>query len=177
MPDLQDQIKFSFQLERDPIPVGQDILFVATLTNIMDQPLVFREPKQQGVMESVYPDTTLFFTVEPITASVLLDYPLLHGFVDRFYPKVEQREFLTLPPHGSREIRLQLPHMLGPAIGYPEERYPLPPGKYRVQMTYMNDAIGYEVEQNGKTRYIDLDAWVGEVKASSSALFTITPGQ
>ena len=175
-PNLQDQLKFSFQLERDQIPVGQDIFFVATFTNTLDRPLVFREPKQQGVMEEVYPDTALFFRVEPITASVLLKYPL-HNHPSRFYPKIEQGEFLTLSPHGSHKIRLQLPHMLGDALGDPADLYPLPSGKYRVQMTYMNDAIGYEVEQNGETRYVDVNAWVGEVKATSPALFTITSGE
>jgi hypothetical protein len=176
-PNLQDQLQFSFQLERDQIPVGQDIFFVATFTNTLDQPLVFREPRQQGVIESVYPDTALFFTVEPITASVLLDYPL-NKLVHRInYPKIEQGEFLTLAPHGSREVRLQLPHMLGDALGDPADLYPLPPGKYRVRMTYMNDAIGYEVKQNGKTRYVDLNAWVGEIEATNLALFTITSGE
>lgn len=176
-PGLQGQLKFSFQLERDQIPVGQDIFFVATFTNTLDQPLVFREPNQLGVMEKVYPDTTLLFTVETITGSVVYDYPLLHALVQRFYPKIEQGEFLTLPPHGSREIRLQLPHMLGDAIGDPGDQYPLPAGSYRVKMTYMNDAIGYEVEQNGWTRYVDLNAWVGEVQATSPVSFTITSGK
>ncbi len=176
MPSRQDQLKFSFQLERDQIPVGQDIFFTATFTNTVDQPIVFRDPYRQGVMELVYPDTTLFFTVEPITGSALLDYPLLHALVERFYPKIEQLEFLTLPPHGSCEIRLQLPHMLGDAFD-PPDQYPLPPGKYRVQMTYMNDSIGYQVKQDGWTRYVDLNAWVGEVQATNPISFTIAPGK
>jgi hypothetical protein len=176
-PNLQDQLQFSFQLERDQIPVGQDIFFSATFTNTMDQPMVFREPRQHGVMDAVYPDTAVLFSVEPFTASVVLEYPLSNHPSRVFYPDVEQGEFITLAPHDSREIRLQLPHILGPAIGYPEERYPLPPGKYRVRMTYMNDAIGYEVKQNGKTRYVDLNAWVGEIEATNLALFTITSGE
>ncbi len=176
-PNMQDQLMFSFQLERDQILVGQDIFFVATFTSTLDQPLVFREPRQQGVMESVYPDTVLFFTVEPITASVLLDYPL-NKLVHRMnYPEIEQGEFLTLAPHGSREVRLQLPHMLGDAIGDPGDQYPVPPGQYRVQMTYMNDSIGYQVKQNDQTRYVDLNAWVGEITATNSVSFTITSGQ
>jgi hypothetical protein len=173
-PNMQDQLKFSFQLERDQIPVGQDIFFVATFTNTLDQPLVFREPKQQGVMEEVYPDTTLFFRVETIAGSVLYDYPL-HNHPSRILPKEEQGEFITLPPHSSRKIRLQLPHMLGDAIQDPADRHPLPPGQYRVQMTYMNDSIGYQVKQDGWTRYVDLNAWVGEVEAPGIALFIITP--
>ncbi len=176
IPNRQDQLKFSFQLERDQIPVGQDIFFVATFTNTVDQPIVFREPRQQGVMEEVYPDTILFFRVETSTGSVLYDYPL-HNHPSRIYPKVEQGEFLTLPPGGSLEIRLQLPHILGPAIGFPGDWYPLPPGQYRVQMTYMNDLIGYEVKQNGWTRYVDLNAWVGEVQATNPVSFTIAPGK
>jgi hypothetical protein len=175
-PNMRDQLVFSFQLERDQIPVGQDIFFVATFTNTLDRPLVFREPKQQGVMEEVYPDTTLFFRVETITGSVLYDYPL-HNHPSRIDNKVEQGEFLTLPPHSSRKIQLQLPHMLGDAIGDPADLYPLPPGQYRVQMTYMNDPIGYEVKQNGWTRYVDLNAWVGEIKAINPVSFTITSGE
>jgi hypothetical protein len=175
-PNMQDQLMFSFQLERDQIPVGQDIFFVATFTNTLDRPLVFREPKQQGVMEEVYPDTTLFFRVATITGSVLYDYPL-HNHPSRIYPKVEQGEFITLPPHSSRKIRLQLPHMLGDAIQDPADRHPLPPGQYRVQMTYMNDPIGYQVEQDGGTRYVDLNAWVGEITATNPVSFAITSGK
>lgn len=177
MPNRQDQLQFSFQMERDQIPVGHDIFFTATYTNTLDQPVMFREPRQHGVMDAVYPDTTVLFSVEPITASVVLEFPLRNHPSRVFYPAVERGEFTTLAPHDSRVIRLQLPHILGPAIGYPEERYPLPPGKYRVRMTYMNNVIGYEVAQNGKTRYVDLDAWVGEITATNPVSFTVTPGQ
>ncbi len=175
-PNMQDQLMFSFQLERDQILIGQDIFFVATFTNTLDQPLVFREPKQQGVMEEVYPDTTLFFRVETLVESVLYDYPL-HNHPSRILPKEEQGEFITLPRHSSRKIRLQLPHMLGDAIGGPGDQYPVPPGQYRVQMTYMNDSIGYQVKQNDQTRYVDLNAWVGEITATNPVSFTITSGQ
>jgi len=175
MPDRRDQLQFSFQMERDQIPIGQDIYFTVTFTNTLDQSIVIREPKQHGVMDAVYPDTVVLYTMDPITANVVLELPLRNHPSRVFYPHVEQGEFITLAPHDSREIRLQLPYILGPAIGYSEERYPLPPGKYRVQMTYMNDAIGYEIEQNGETRYVDLNTWVGEIEAPSLALFTIRP--
>ena len=88
--------------------------------------------------------------------------------------KEEQGEFISLPPYSSRNIRLQLPHMLGDATGDPGDQYPLPPGQYQVQMTYMNDSIGYQVKQDGWTRYIDLNAWVGEITATNPVSFTIT---
>jgi hypothetical protein len=175
MPDRQDYLKFSFQLEHDQTPVGQDIFFTATFTNTLDQSIVFREPRQQGVMDAVYPDTVMLYAMEPVTANIELELPLRNHPSRLFYPDVTQGEFITLAPHISHEIRLQLPHILGPAIGAPGDWYPLPPGIYRVQMTYMNDAIGYEVEQNGETRYVDLNAWVGEVEAPNLILLTITP--
>jgi len=167
--NMRNQLEFSFHLERDHVPVGQDIFFVATFTNTLDHPLVFKEPRQKGVMEQDYPDTTLLFSVEPIAAGISLRYPLDSYPYRLLLNHVARDEFVTLPSHGSREIRLQLPHMAGTLW----EQFPLPPGQYLVRMTYMNYYIGYLVDQNGEPRHADLNAWVGEVEADPVVL-TIT---
>jgi hypothetical protein len=167
--NMSNQLEFSFHLEHDRVPFDQEIFFVATFTNTMDRPLVFREPRQYGVLEADYPDTTLLFTVKPITEGVSLSYPLYVHPIKALH-KVEPDEFVTLPPGGSREIRLRLPHIAGSLL----DQFPLPIGQYLVHMTYMNYDIGNRVELNSHWRYADLNAWVGGVEANPVAL-TITP--
>jgi hypothetical protein len=88
--------------------------------------------------------------------------------------------FTTLPPHSSREFRLQLPHMVRtkvpPATVFSEEYFPLPSGRYYVQMTYYNDVIGYQMKMDNQQRYVDLNAWVGKIEGEPEVL-TITPGE
>ncbi len=64
--EMSNQVEFSFRLTPDHVPFGQDIFFVAIFTNTTDHPIVFREPRQQGVVEGEYPDTTLLFSVKSI---------------------------------------------------------------------------------------------------------------
>jgi len=167
--NMRNQLEFSFYLERDHVPLDQEIFFIATFTNTLDHPLVFREPRQHGVIEQVYPDTTLLFSVKSISEGTSVRYPF-QGLIEKFPEAVTPDEFVTLPPHGSREIRLQLPHLAGTL----SKEFPLPLGQYRVHMTYMNYDIGYQVERNGETRYVDINAWVGEVEASPVVL-SVTP--
>lgn len=49
--EMADQLQFSFRLDPEEVPIGQEIFFVVTLTNTTDLPIVFREPKQSGVHE------------------------------------------------------------------------------------------------------------------------------
>ena len=166
------QLEFSFRLDPESVPTGRAISFVATFTNTTDDPIIFREPKQYGVIEALYPDTTLLFSVKPISEGISFQYPLA-GYPLRIDTTlITQDEFVTLPPGSSREIVLELPHIVMIEDPY-EEESSLPPGQYLVRMTYTNQAIGYEVMRNDEPRYVDLNAWVGKVGANPVVL-TIT---
>lgn len=170
---MSNQLKFSFSFTPDHVSVGQDIFFVAIFTNTTAQPLMFREPKGYGIMEATYPDTTLLFAVEPIQADIQFKYPLdtAPHYLRDLHP-TERSEFVALPAHNKREIRLELRHLV--FREGTQDLIPLPPGQYLVKMTYINYYIGYEVQRNRETRYVDLGAWVGQME-SSAALLTITP--
>lgn len=178
--EMADQIQFSFRLDPETVPIGQEIFFVATLTNTTDLPIVFRESRQHGVLEIEYYGKTLLFSVEPISDGLSIAYPLEAGFVDMIPEAIQRDMFMTLPPHSSREFRLQLPHMVRtkvpPATVFSEEYFPLPVGRYRVQMTYYNDVIGYGVNVGEERRYVDLNAWVGKIEGEP-VILTITPGK
>jgi hypothetical protein len=174
MPQMENKLTFSFRLTPGQVPVGQDIFFVATFTNTTDQPLVLREPRQRGVLEIIDPDTTLFFNVEAISTSVPFSYPL-DGYPFRVVTTpIERDEFVTLPPHGTREVRLKLPNLVIPKGA--DDACFLPPGEYLIHMTYDNLYIGYELDLKAEWRYVDLKAWMGEVEADPVPL-TITPSE
>jgi hypothetical protein len=177
---MAKQIQFSVRLDPENVPIGQDIYFVATLTNTTDLPIIFQELRQKKVLEIESYDKTLLFSVEPISAELSIAYSAEMGFVELLPEPILRDEFLTLPPHSSHEIRLQLPHMVRTkapsATVFSKENSPLPVGLYRVQMTYYNDVIGYQVDVGKERRYVDLNAWVGKVEADPVVL-TITPGK
>lgn len=179
--ELNDQLQFSFRLDPASVSFGQDVFFVATFTNTTDHPIVFREPGQNDVFAFEDFDTLLLFDVEPISKDLSLSFPGQGGFVDRIAEPVTLGEFVELPAHMSREIRLQLPHEAqvkhAPAnvfAMFSAEYFPLPVGQYQVQMTYINDVIGNETRISNEFGFVDLHAWVGR-KASSLVLLTVTP--
>jgi hypothetical protein len=170
---MSNQLEFSLKLTTDHVPFEQDIFFVVTFTNTTDQPIILREPRQLGVIEALYPDTTLLFVVEPISVSVPFQYPLADRSVDLLRPPVKRDEFITLPPHGVHETRLKLPRLVFRNASI-EDVISLPVGQYLIRMTYDNRFIGYEVERSEGIRYVDVGAWVGSVEANP-VLLTITP--
>jgi len=172
--EMIGQLEFSFKLEKESIPIGQDIFFIATFTNTLASPIVFRAPRQYGVMEELYPDTTLLFTVKPISEGISFRYPLdVHP--SRLSRPVTRDEFVTLEPQSSREIRLQLPHMVSKSYSFTQP-FPLPIGQYRVYMTYINNFIGYAMKVGEDPQFIDLNPWLGEIEAPP-VLLTITPAE
>jgi hypothetical protein len=178
-PEMADQIQFSYRLDPANVPIGHEIFFIVTLTNTTDLPIVFREPRQNGVLEIEYLSKMLLFSVEPISYGLSIAYPLQTGFVELAPEAIQRDMFTTLPPHSSREFRLQLPHMVRtkvpPATVFSEDYVSLPSGKYRVQLTYYNHDIGYQVKVGNNQRYVDLNAWVGKIEGEPAVL-TITPG-
>ena len=177
--EMANQLKFSFRLDPATVPIGQEIFFVATLTNTTDLPIVFREPRQNGVLELVSYDKTLLFSVEPISEGLSIAYPGETGFVQLLSEAIQSDMFATLPPHGSREFRLQLPQMVftkAPSATVSSEKNFLPVGQYRVQMTYYNHAIGYDIKGVKNANVVDLNAWVGKVESEPTVL-TITPSK
>ena len=166
--------KSSFKLDPESVSVGQNIDFIATLTNTTDQPIILRKPLQEGVIEALYADTTLLFSVEPLSEGPSFEYPL-EGRIFRLTKGPMLDEFVTLAPHTSYETRLQLPHIVD-SLEVADVQFPLPAGQYRVHMTCMNDAIGHEVNVGDHSRYADLNAWVGEVVADPVVL-TILPSE
>ncbi len=176
--EMADQLQFSFRLDPENVPIGQEVFFVATLTNTTDLPIVFREPKQSGVLEIESYDKTLLFSVKPISGELEIAYPGDTAIVDMLPEEIQRDMFMTLPPHSSRAFRLQLPHMVRTkaltATVFSEESFPLPVGRYRVQMTYYNDVIGYQINVGKERRYVDLNAWVGKIE-SEPAVLTIIP--
>lgn len=179
--EMTDQLQFSFRLDPATVSVGQDIFFVAAFTNTTDHSIVFRELAQNDVWAFEDFNTLLLFDVEPISKDLELAFPGQGGFVDRFARPVTLDEFVELPAHTSREIRLQLPHEAQVKYAPPnvfavfsEEYYPLPVGQYQVQLTYINDVIGSETRIANESGFVDLHAWVGR-KASSLVLLTVTP--
>jgi hypothetical protein len=174
--EMVDQIQFSFRLDPASVSTGRDIFFVATFANTTDYPLIFREPRQYSLMPQDHPGITLLFSVEPINKEVSIQF-LGQGLVEMLVdPQAD--EFVTLPPQGSREIRLQLPHMVrkrdSPTALFPSEYSPLPVGQYLVQLTYLNDVIGPELEMSQGYQYVDLNTWVGK-KTSDPVILTVTP--
>ncbi len=177
--EMADQLQFSFRLDPANVPIGHEIFFVVTLTNTTDLPIVFREPRQTGVLEIEYLGRMLLFSVAPISDRLSIAYPL-EGPVDLAPVAIQRDMFTTLPQHSSREFRLQLPHMVRikvpPATVFSEEYFPLPSGRYRVQMTYYNHDIGYQMTVDNQQRYVDLNAWVGKIEGAPVVL-TITPSK
>ncbi len=175
--EMADQLRFSYRLDPANVPIGHEIFFVVTLTNTTDLPIVFWEPRQTGVLEIEQYDKMLLFSVRPISDGLSIAYPL-EGPVDLVPEAIQRDMFTTLSPHSSREFRLQLPHMVRikvrPATVFSEELFPLPIGRYRVQMTYYNDVIGYQINVGKERRYVDLNAWVGKIEGEPAVL-TITP--
>ena len=178
--EMADQLQFSYRLDPANVPIGHEIFFVVTLTNTTDLPIVFREPRQTGVLEIEYPGEMLLFSVAPISNGLSIAYPGETGFVELAPVAIQRDMFATLPPHSSREFRLQLPHMVRtkvpPATVFSEEYVPLPSGQYRVQLTYYNHDIGYQMKVGNKQRYVDLNAWVGKIEGEPTVL-TITPSK
>jgi hypothetical protein len=167
------QLGFSISLVSDHVPFEQDIFFTAAFTNTTNHPIVFRVPRQYGVVEILDVDTTLWFRLEPVNVVPLFKYPRDALRPDILvWPPVERDEFVKLPQHGTHRIQLKLPRMvlqngeMGNVIS-------LAPGQYFVHMTYLNDYIGYEVKRGEETRYTDIGAWTGKVE-SNPALLTIT---
>jgi hypothetical protein len=180
-PQLTEQLQFSIRLDPDSVSVGQDIFFVATFTNTTDDSFVFREPEQNDVWAFEDFDTLLLFAVEPISGDLELAFPGQSGFVSRIARPVMPDEFMELPAHASREIRLQLPHEAQlkhapPNVFgmYSAEGFPLPVGQYQVQITYINEIIGYEVKLLSDYGFVDLNAWVGRTTSNPVPL-TVTP--
>ena len=175
--EMADQLQFSYRLDPANVPIGHEIFFVVTLTNTTDLPIVFREPRQDGVLEKEAPGNMLLFSVEPISDRRSIAYPL-EGPFDPAPVAIQRDMFTTLPPHSSREFRLQLPHMVRtkvpPATVFSEDYVSLPSGKYRIQLTYYNHDIGYQMKVGNKQRYVDLNAWVGKIEGEPEVL-TITP--
>ena len=177
--EMADQLQFSYRLDPANVPIGHEIFFVVTLTNTTDLPIVFREPRQTGVLEIEAPGKTLLFSVRPISDRLSIAYPL-EGPVQLVPVAIQRDMFATLPPHSSREFRLQLPHMVRtkvpPATVFSEEYFPLPSGRYRVQLTYYNHDIGYQMKVGNQQRYFDLIAWIGKIEGEPTML-TITPAK
>jgi hypothetical protein len=177
--EMAGQLQFSYRLDPANVPSGHEIFFVVTLTNTTDLPIIFREPRQNGVLEIEQYDKMLLFSVRPISDGLSIAYPL-EGPVQLVPEAIQHDMFTTLPPHSSREFRLQLPHMVRtkvpPATVFSEEYFPLPSGRYYVQMTYYNDVIGYQMKMDNQQRYVDLNAWVGKIEGEPEVL-TITPGE
>lgn len=177
--EMADQLQFSYRLDPANVRFGDEIFFVVTLTNTTDLPIVFREPRQTGVLEIEAPGKTLLFSVRPISDGLSIAYPL-EGPVNLIPETIQRDMFATLPPHSSREFRLQLPHMVRtkvpPATVFSEKYFPLPSGQYRVQLTYYNHDIGYQMKVSKERRYVDLNAWVGKIE-SEPVVLTITPGK
>ena len=178
--EMADQLQFSFKLDPENVPIGQEVFFVATLTNTTDLPIVFREPRQRGVLEMEAYDRTLLFSVKPISGGLDIAYPANLAIVDIIPEEIQSDMFMTLPPHSSREFRLQLPHIVQTKVPsatvFSEESVPLPVGRYRVQMTYYNDVIGYDIKGVKNADVVDLNAWVGKIEGEPEVL-TITPGK
>jgi hypothetical protein len=179
-PELASQLQFSFRLDPESVPVEQDISFVATFTNTTDHPIIFREPKQNNVMAQEYFETLLLFSVEPTNENISILFPE-QGLIQMINKPVAFGEFVTLPAHTSREIRLMLPRKVQiknapPNVFaiYSAEYFSLPVGQYHVQITYINDVIGNEVKIPHDIAFVDLHAWVGRIE-SSPVLLTITP--
>lgn len=84
---MADQLQFSFRLDPEEVPIGQEIFFVVTLTNTTDLPIVFREPKQSGVHERESYDKTLLFSVEPISGELEIAYLVIWGLFTCFQKK------------------------------------------------------------------------------------------
>src|SRR3974377_15250 len=53
--EMANQLRFSYRLDPANVPIGHEIFFVVTLTNTTDLPIVFREPRQNGVLEKEAP--------------------------------------------------------------------------------------------------------------------------
>jgi hypothetical protein len=176
---MADQLNFSFRLDPVNVPIGQEIFFVATLTNTTDLPIVFREPRQSGVLAVESYDKTLLFSIEPINEGLSITYPG-EGFVQLLPEAIQPDMFMTLPPHSSREFRLRLPHMVQTKVPsatvFSKESVPLPVGRYRVQMTYYNEAIGFDIKGVKNADVVDLNAWVGKIEGEPVTL-TITPNK
>ncbi len=171
---MSNQLEFSLRLTSDKVPFEQDIQFVATFTNTTEHPIVFREPRQQGVIEISDVDTTLLFAVEPISVNISFQYPRYAYSPDILvWPPVKQDEFITLLPHGARETRLKLPRLVL-RNGEMGKATSLPVGQYLVHMTYNNSYIGYEIQRDEEKLFVDVGAWVGQVK-SNTVVLTITP--
>lgn len=180
-PQLTEQLQFSIRLDPDSVPVGQDIFFVATFTNTTNHPIVFREPGQNDVCVFEDFDTLLLFAVEPVSKDLSLSFPGEGALVQRLYGPVTRDEFVELPAYTSRNSRLQLPHEaqikhapLDVFAVFSEKYYPLPAGPYQVQLTYINEVIGNKVKLPNDFGYMDLNAWVGRIKAKP-VLLTVTP--
>gem|GEM_PF-5546861 len=177
--EMADHLQFSYRLDPANVPIGQEVFFVATLTNTTDLPIVFRGPTQRGVLEIEAPGKTLLFSVIPISGGLEIAYPD-EGPVQLVQEAIQSDMFATLPPHSSREYRLQLPHMVHtkvpPATVFSEEYFPLPVGRYLVQMTYYNHDIGYDIKGVKNADVVDLNAWVGKIEGEPEVL-TITPAK
>jgi hypothetical protein len=116
--------------------------------------------------------------VKPISKDISIECPGQGSFVSMLIRTVLSEDFVALPPHTSREIRLELPHLVrvkdASAFMWPAEYEPLPVGQYQVQLTYVSDVIGFEVELPNDFGYVDLNPWVGRIE-SDPVLLTITP--
>jgi hypothetical protein len=164
--EMTEQLQFSFKLDLEDVVVGQAIFFTATFTNTTDHSIVLREPKQYGVYEFEFYDTTLLFSVKPIGEDISIEYPGQGGFMNMLNRKVLLEDFV------------ELPHLVSvkdaSTLMWSAEYLPLPVGQYQVQLTYISEVIGYEVRLPNDLGFVDLNSWVGRI-APDPVLLTVTP--
>lgn len=171
---MTNQLDFSVTFDKNPVKHGERIYFGATFTNVSNAPIVFRKPKQNGVLEIAHANTTLLFSISPIRGEKSFWYPNEYLGYELAASPIHADEYISLNPNIPFQVRLELPKM-----GYLKQndivdQSELPAGEYILNMKYQNHYIGNEIEQNGKVVYLDMNAWVGEVE-SKPVLLTILP--
>ena len=172
---MKEQLSFSFTLEKNIIHLRDPILFIAHFTNKTNSQIMLRTPQQSGVLDINHPNTSLEYSITPLDKRVYLWTPLsMLSTPYIFVNPVRSSEFEILDIHETKDINLELPDEVYVKQGETWVESPLPLGQYLINITYENLYIGYEVEKNSQTYFIDISSWVGQIDAEP-VLLTIVP--
>lgn len=172
---MKAQLDFDWVLEKNFVRSGESINFIAHFKNKTHKPIVIRMPQQAGVLDIDTINTVLEYSIVPIGQEITLVTPLSYFVTPYIFSNtILADEFETLGPDAELDTGLEIPNIVFVKNGEQWNESKLPPGQYQVNVSYKNLHIGYEVDREDEIRYVDISAWVGEIKGDPVTL-TILP--
>jgi len=193
-PQQYGWLSVHLDLIQDVVRYGEAIPLRLTITNEIDQPVIFVQPQDaEFLLYSVYPSSyppfhpsfvpptphplTDWEPVSPYPFGPIQIYVYLDPFPDEFRPPkgYEGRRspllFSILRPGQSCTVEWEL--MWNETV--PPLPRPIPPGDYTLKVFLRGTALGPQVPGRRIITVLDIGGWVGTSEASNPVTLTILP--